>query len=86
MAQIPNGDIREGFHRNSSVYTSARSQLRMEPVSKRSLRLVAFLLLALSTVGFVAGCGQKGPLYLPEEGEEKKSKNQSLMGVAPAAL
>ncbi|MDJ0891744.1 MAG: lipoprotein [Gammaproteobacteria bacterium] len=55
-------------------------------MSKRLLRLVAFLLLALSTAGVVAACGQKGPLYLPEEGEEKKSKIQSSMGVAPTAL
>ena len=58
----------------------------MVPVSKRLLRLVAFLLLVLSTAAVVAACGQKGPLYLPEEGEEKKSKIQSLMGVAPTAV
>lgn len=38
--------------------------------------------------GFAAGCGVKGPLYLPEENEEeeKKRKEKSSRRVAPASV
>lgn len=33
--------------------------------------------ITLATAGLLGGCGQRGPLYLPQEEEKKKKKNQS---------
>ncbi len=34
------------------------------------------LLLALSLLGLSAGCGQKGPLYLPDEAPEQDKQSK----------
>lgn len=40
-------------------------------------RLASILLVALVLVGLAAACGQKGPLYLPEQQPAKQTAKKS---------
>ena len=42
----------------------------------RHRRSFLIALLAVATTGLVAGCGVKGPLYLPEEKEDDEKKDE----------
>jgi predicted small lipoprotein YifL len=45
------------------------------------IRALALTLVALSAL---AGCGKKGPLYLPDDGSDSQaSRSQTLVGAAP---
>ncbi len=71
--------------RPGSGYTAARSQNQVELMSKRLLRVIV-VVLAVGTVDLVAGCGQKGPLYFPEEKDKKKSEQKSSIPLAREAV
>lgn len=42
----------------------------------RHRRSVLIALLSVAAAGLAAGCGVKGPLYLPEEKEEDEKKDE----------
>jgi predicted small lipoprotein YifL len=44
-------------------------------MNRKKLHLVLLLLCALAL--FTAGCGQRGPLYLPEPGQETPAEDES---------
>ena len=56
--------------------TSARFIQRIRRHSKMSVG-AALLILSL------AGCGQKGPLYLPDEDDKKKKKADAVEHIEP---
>ncbi len=56
---------------------------------RRLFDISTAVVLVLIVIVFLGACGQKGPLYLPEErkeNENKESESQSFLGVAPIAL
>jgi len=44
--------------------------------SRRTPRRLDALVLALAAVLLVSACGQKGPLFLPEEGQEEEQEER----------
>ena len=67
----------------SVSYTSGRLQIQVQLVSRRVRHIIVVAGLVLSTAIMLAACGQKGPLYLPEEEPEKKKEpqDQSFIGM-----
>ena len=58
-------------------------QNQVELVSRRLRQIIMVAGLVLSTADMLAACGQKGPLYLPEEPEkDKESEEQSFIGMS----
>ncbi len=61
--------------------------MRVRLVNRCRLSLCFAVVLALSGVGLLVACGQKGPLYLPEETrqkekQKKESEGQSFIGTS----
>ncbi len=64
----------------SPGYTAAELSGGIVVMVRRSLRILVIVLLGSGAAGSLLGCGQKGPLYFPEEeGEKKEKKKQSLV-------
>ncbi len=41
------------------------------------------LITALSTAALLAGCGQKGPLYLPDDSTQQQKKKSTDIPIVP---
>lgn len=66
------------FNKMNEFDTRPRSAQPDRPVSRRGLiRTLTVTVFALPTVLAVGGCGQKGPLYLPETDSEEEEKKSS---------
>ncbi len=53
------------------IYYACTLNVMTIPLTLKSTLFTAFLLLAF----FLAGCGQKGPLYLPDPDEKQKQES-----------
>lgn len=51
----------------------------------RKIRRLTLLALCLGAGSFVAGCGQKGPLYLPVKEGEKRKEEKTPETMKPAS-
>ena len=54
-------------------------------VLKKRLRISLVVLVATIALGGLGACGQKGPLYFPEEDEEEKEKTERQSLSFPAS-
>ncbi len=59
-----------------SGYTASRQQTQVALVSRHILDIFMIAALVFSASGMIAACGQKGPLYLPEDSEKEKEKEK----------
>ena len=59
-------------------YTAVELNNRIAVVAGRILRILVILLVALGAAWGLLACGQKGPLYFPEEEEQEEREKKDV--------